>query len=155
MGKVEICNVVQEPRNDRDKGDATMMRSGIKARNKSISLYLFVLICFFYGNAAFSQYSDAVYKENIKAVRFHIYGDQESLPVYKMNSGDQLELNFDDLDANVKSYYYSFQLCDYDWKPIDISPFFIYQGFYAAADCNLSVFFYRINQVHSLPGYVA
>lgn len=76
-----------------------------------------------------AQYADAVYKDNVKAVRFHVYGDQLSLPVYKLNSYDQLELNFDDLDANVKSYYYSFQLCDYDWKPVDISPFLYTKGF--------------------------
>ncbi|MBX2933944.1 MAG: DUF5103 domain-containing protein [Ferruginibacter sp.] len=76
-----------------------------------------------------AQYADAVYKENVKAVRFHVYGDQLSLPVYKLNSSDQLELNFDDLDANVKSYYYCFQLCDYDWNPVDISPFLYIKGF--------------------------
>lgn len=76
-----------------------------------------------------AQYADAVYKDNVKAVRFHVYGDQLSLPVYKLNSNDQLELNFDDLDANVKSYYYCFQLCDYDWNPVDISPFLYIKGF--------------------------
>ncbi len=76
-----------------------------------------------------AQYADAVYKENVKAVRFHVYGDQLSLPVYKLNSSDQLELNFDDLDANVKSYYYCFQLCDYNWNPVDISPFLYIKGF--------------------------
>ena len=96
--------------------------------NQKISLLLF--IAFLLVNAtAFAQMTDAVYKDNIKAVRFHMYGDQLSLPVYKINSSDQLELNFDDLDANVKSYYYSFQLCDYDWKPIDISPFLYTKGF--------------------------
>lgn len=90
-------------------------------------LYLF--FCLIFSHAAFSQMTEAVYKDNIKGVRFHMYGDQLSLPVYSMNSGDQLELNFDDLDANVKSYYYSFQLCDYNWKPVDISPFLYIKGF--------------------------
>ncbi len=72
---------------------------------------------------------EAVYKSNIKSVRFHTYGDQEALPVYKLNSSDRLELHFDDLDANVKSYYYTYQLCDYDWKPVRLSPFDYIKGF--------------------------
>ena len=119
MRKVENCNAVQE-------GNATMMTNDIKFGPKIILLLtLFTLFTF----SSIAQYQDAVYKDNIKAVRFHMYGDQGSLPVYKMNSSDQLELNFDDLDANVKSYYYSFQLCDYNWQPVDISPFLYIKGF--------------------------
>lgn len=90
---------------------------------------LILTVCFFLSKNVFSQPGNVVYKDNIKAVRFHMYGNQESLPVYKMNSNDQLELNFDDMEANVKSYYYSFQLCDYDWNPIEISPFMYIKGF--------------------------
>lgn len=93
---------------------------------KKILLLALSCLSFIITNA---QYADAVYKENVKAVRFHVYGDQLSLPVYKLNSSDQLELNFDDLDANVKSYYYCFQLCDYNWNPVDISPFLYIKGF--------------------------
>lgn len=120
MGKVEMGNAVQVC-------DATMMPQGTKAGcKKKIQLLLFIIL---FHAAAFAQMADAVYKDNIKAVRFHMYGNQESMPIYKMNSGDQLELNFDDLDANVKNYYYSFVLCDYDWKPVDISPFMYTKGF--------------------------
>ena len=72
---------------------------------------------------------EGIFKANIKSVRFHVYGDQQSLPVYKLNSGDRLELHFDDLEANVKSYYYTYQLCDYDWKPINLSQFDYIKGF--------------------------
>lgn len=95
---------------------------------KDISLF-FLIGCFLFSSPVFAQAGDVIYKENIKAVRFHMYGDQESLPVYKINSGDQLELNFDDLDANIRSYYYTMVLCDYDWKPVDISPFLYTRGF--------------------------
>jgi hypothetical protein len=76
-----------------------------------------------------AQMPDAIYKPNIQCVRFHPYGDQTALALYNINSGEQLELNFDDLDGNIKSYYYSFQLCDYNWKPVDISPFMYIKGF--------------------------
>ncbi|MEO5890884.1 MAG: DUF5103 domain-containing protein [Ferruginibacter sp.] len=72
---------------------------------------------------------EGIFKTNIKAVRFHAYGDQQSMPVYKINSSDRLELNFDDLDANVKNYYYTYQLCDFDWKPVQLSPFDYIKGF--------------------------
>jgi len=72
---------------------------------------------------------NAVFTSNIKAVRFHIYGDQQGMPVYNLNSGDRLELHFDDLDANVKSYYYTYQLCDYNWNPMNLSPFDYLKGF--------------------------
>jgi hypothetical protein len=58
-----------------------------------------------------------------------MYGDQQSLPVYNLNSGDQLELHFDDMDANTKSYYYSFVLCDYHWEPVNMSTFDYIKGF--------------------------
>lgn len=119
MGKVQLCNAVQE-------GDATMLTRDKTLGQKTMTLLaLFV----FYAFVSMAQVGDAVYKENIKSVRFHMYGDQQSLPIYKINGRDQLELNFDDLDANVKSYYYSFQLCDYEWKPVDISPFLYTKGF--------------------------
>ena len=93
------------------------------------SIYLVAIFLVLFCQPGFSQVNETVYKENIKAVRFHVYGDQLSLPVYNINSADQLELNFDDLDANIKSYYYTFQLCDYNWVPVDISPFLYIKGF--------------------------
>ena len=94
---------------------------------KSFSLATVSLLLIFSLRA--QKNPEAVFKTNIKAVRFHTYGDQQALPVYKLNSGDRLELHFDDMDANVKSYYYTYQLCDYDWKPVTLSPFDYIKGF--------------------------
>ena len=127
MRNVEICNSVQGFRFDRDvPGDATLMN---RKRKPGLKIILLLGLFFLFTISGIAQMSDDVYKTNILAVRFHMYGDQQSLPIYKINSGDQLELNFDDLDANVKSYYYSFQLCDYNWMPVDISPFLYIKGF--------------------------
>jgi hypothetical protein len=46
-----------------------------------------------------------------------------------LNSNDQLELHFDDMDADVKYYYYSFQLCNADWTPANIQTFDYIRGF--------------------------
>lgn len=135
MGKVEMGNAVQESRFYWDvPGDAStslstssrMLLDVIKLGPKKI---LLITLCTLFSFAAVSQNPEYIFKENIKAVRFHMYGDQLSLPVLKMNSNDQMELNFDDLDGNVKSYFYSFQLCDYNWMPVDMSPFLYTKGF--------------------------
>lgn len=58
-----------------------------------------------------------------------MYGDQLSMPVYNLSGGDRLELHFDDMDPRVKSYYYMYQLCDYNWQPVNLSPFDYVKGF--------------------------
>jgi hypothetical protein len=117
--KVDSSNAVQEC-------DARMPGTVKLLVTKKIAFVFMLLISTLYSMA---QLPDMVYKSNIQCVRFHMYGNQESLPVYNLNSAEQLELNFDDLDGNVKSYYYTFQLCDYNWKPVDINPFMYLKGF--------------------------
>ena len=90
---------------------------------------LFIGLVFIICSIKAQQNPEAIYNNNIHTVRFHTYGDQQALPVYKLNSADRLELHFDDMAANVKSYYYTFQLCDYDWKPVQLSPFDYIKGF--------------------------
>jgi Domain of unknown function (DUF5103) len=126
MGKVQLGFAVQEC-DARMLGLASMLvtKKNIVARKK----YFFLLLFLFLGTITFAQSPDVIFKSNIQSVRFHMYGDQQSLPVYKLNSTDQLELHFDDMDANTKSYYYSFVLCDYNWKPANISAFDYIKGF--------------------------
>ena len=33
---------------------------------------------------------DNIYKANIHTVKFNVYGDQQTMPLYKLNSGDKL-----------------------------------------------------------------
>jgi Domain of unknown function (DUF5103) len=126
--KIERCTVPEEC----DTPAKVVRRTGITMPNKALmpgtKIYIFfsLLLAALTGNA---QVTDAVYKDNIKCVRLHMYGDQESMPIYNLSSNDQLELNFDDLDANIKSYYYTYQLCDYNWNPVSISPFMYIKGF--------------------------
>ena len=93
---------------------------------KNILLVLLTLICI---NVFPQSNPEAIYKSNIRTVRFHGYRNQQSLPIYRLNSGDKLLLDFDDTDADVKSYYYTFQICDYNWQPVDISTFDYLKGF--------------------------
>jgi hypothetical protein len=76
-----------------------------------------------------AQIPDHVYRPNISSVKLYKYGDIYSYPILQLNSGDLLELHFDDFDADVKSYYYSMQLCNADWSPANIQPFDYIRGF--------------------------
>ena len=40
-----------------------------------------------------------------------------------------MELHFDDLDADVKYYYYTYQLCNSDWTPANLGQFDYIKGF--------------------------
>jgi hypothetical protein len=99
---------------------------------KSLKIAVFILINFiflFFSKYIIAQAPDSIYVSNIKTVRLYNYGNQLSIPVIKLNSGDQAELHFDDLDADVKYYYYTYQLCNSDWTPVDLNQFDYMKGF--------------------------
>ncbi len=126
MEKVQLCNAVQVSDTRMLKKEQMLVTPKIIGAGKKY----FLLVClFFFGAKLFSQVPDAVYKSNIQSVRLHMYGDQQSLPLYNLNSSDQLELHFDDMDGNTKSYYYTFVLCDYNWAPVNMSSFDYIKGF--------------------------
>ncbi len=87
--------------------------------------FFFSFICL----GVFSQIPDHIYQPNIHSVKLHKNGDVYGYPVLMLNSGDQLELHFDDFDADVKYYYYSFQLCNADWTPANVQSFDYIRGF--------------------------
>ncbi len=76
-----------------------------------------------------AQIPDHIYKENIRSVKLYKSGDMYSYPLLNLNGNDQLELHFDDMDADMKNYYYTYQLCNADWTPADIQPFSYINGF--------------------------
>jgi hypothetical protein len=85
-----------------------------------------LLICFKISNA---QTPDRVYKPNIRSITLTRYADIYSYPVMMLNSADQFELHFDDMDADVKNYYYSYLLCNADWTPTLLTTFDFIRGF--------------------------
>ena len=94
-----------------------------------LKLVCIFAVSFMVAHKSFAQNVERVYKPNIQTPQLFVYGNQQSLPVYTLNSSDKLELEFDDLEGSIKSYYYSFVLCDYNWEPVDISPFNYIKGF--------------------------
>ena len=76
-----------------------------------------------------AQEPDKIYSPTIATAQLFQYGNQLQLPIYRLNSSDRFELEFDDLAGGSKSYYYTYQLCDYNWQPVDLSPFDFIKGF--------------------------
>ena len=92
-------------------------------------LFACLVMVSFFSSTAIAQETDRIYKPNIRSVKFHVKGDQLSYPIIRLNSGDQLELHFDDMDADVKYYSYTFTLCNADWTPAMLSQFDYMKGF--------------------------
>lgn len=95
---------------------------------KSFRSIILIFNCFLF-TAAKAQNVERVYMRNIQTAQLFQYGNQATLPIYNLNSSQQLELDFDDIDVNVKSYYYSFVLCDYNWQPVNLNAFDYIKGF--------------------------
>ncbi len=91
--------------------------------------YLVCLLVFFSYLSAKAQVPDHIYVSNIKTVKFHMQGNPFAYPSWKLNSGDRMELHFDDMDGNVKNYSYTYQLCNADWTPAILSQFDFITGF--------------------------
>lgn len=89
-------------------------------------LAVFLLVAF---TGLAQREPDRVYMPNVKTVQLYASGDQTAYPVMSVGSVGALELHFDDLDGYVKNYSYTYQLCNADWTPVDLSPFDYIQGF--------------------------
>lgn len=88
---------------------------------------IFSLLCWPFFLAA--QLPDHIYRPNIRTVKLFKYGDIYSYPVLQLGNNEQLELHFDDMDNDVKNYYYSFQLCNADWTPANVQSYDYIRGF--------------------------
>ena len=70
---------------------------------------LFLFICI-------NSHSQQNYtSNNIKSVKLLNSKTNSNYPI--INFKDQLELSFDDLEADEKDYYYKINHFDYNWKP--------------------------------------
>ena len=90
---------------------------------------VFIFLFLFAVNYLFAQAPDSIYANNIKTVRLNNSGNPMGIPIITLNGGNQVTLQFDDLDADVKYYYYTYQLCNSDWTPADIGQYDYMKGF--------------------------
>jgi len=90
---------------------------------------VFVFVLIVANNSLWALNPDSVYVSNIKTVRLYTTGNQLTIPVIHLKGNDALQLQFDDLDADVKYYYYTYQLCNSDWTPSNLGQFDYLKGF--------------------------
>ena len=93
---------------------------------KIFSLTLCLLLA---ANFSFSQEPDKIYMPNISGVKLFRFGNQDGYPLINLGAASQLELHFDDLKGGVKTYNYTFMLCNEDWQPANLSVFDYIDGF--------------------------
>ena len=65
-------------------------------------------------------YKNESFSQQIKTLLCHKIEDELSLPILNLNSEDQLLMSFDDLDADIKDYYYTIIHCNADWTASDL-----------------------------------
>ena len=91
---------------------------------------LFFLIALTFGNTLSAQrLPDHIYNPDIHTPKLFQQNNQQSLPLISLNSGDQLEMHFDDMCGFAKNYYYTYVLCNADWTPADVNEFDYLKGF--------------------------
>jgi len=91
--------------------------------------FLILVIIILQGLSAHCQVVARIVLPSIRTPRLYAYGNQQGIPLYTLNSSDRIQLEFDDLEGYTKSYYYTLVLCDYNWKPADLSAFDYLKGF--------------------------
>jgi len=74
-------------------------------------------------------YDDFVYRPNIKSVQLHEESFEMTQPILELGSDGRLKLSFDDLDADLKNFMYTFIQCNADWQPSDLSATDYIDGF--------------------------
>lgn len=102
------------------------IRNNLKKMKRLVLIAFINLLLFFQSSA---QQPDKIYMPNIHSVKLFITGNQNGYPIIQLNSIMSLELHFDDLNASVKNYNYTYVLCDANWVPVDLSAFDFLQGF--------------------------
>lgn len=88
------------------------------------------MLCFLFSVKALAQREpDRIFVPNIKTVQLNPYGDQTAYPVIKLNSNDLLQLDFDDMDGDIKNYYYNIELRNADWSEVQMGYFDYAKGY--------------------------
>ncbi|TAF78576.1 MAG: DUF5103 domain-containing protein, partial [Sphingobacteriales bacterium] len=74
-------------------------------------------------------YDNIDYVPEIKTIEFFNTKKEQSIPILTLGSDDRLILKFDDLRTGSKNIYYTFQHCNGDWEPTNITQLDYIDGF--------------------------
>ncbi len=103
-----------------------------------------------YANDNQLRYEDWVYKSYIKTAQLHEASYDANPPIIKLGSSELLELSFDDLQADKKTYSVSFIHCNASWEPSDLMYAEFMNGFF---DANILNFNYSTNTIQKYTHY--
>lgn len=99
----------------------------------TLSMYKLLLLCssllLMFGVTNAQRYPGVVYMRNIKEVKLFTSGNQQGFALINLGTEMALQLHFDDLDATVKNFNYTYVLCNADWQPATLSAFDYLTGF--------------------------
>lgn len=71
-----------------------------------------------------------IYNPNIKTLQLYPNGFELSAPFLDLNSGNSLQLSFDELGNSYKNYQYTLIQCNADWTPTSLLPQQYLDGYY-------------------------
>lgn len=106
--------------------------------NKIYFSFLFLFISLMgigqddYVNDNQMRYEDWTYRPYIKTVQLHESSFDANPPILPFNGTELLELSFDDLEADKKSYSISFVHCNANWEPSNLMESEFMNGFFEA-----------------------
>lgn len=103
-----------------------------------------------YANDNQLRFEDWVYKPYIKTAQLHEASYDANPPIIKLNSSEQLELSFDDLQADKKTYSISFVHCTASWESSELMFAEYMNGFF---DANFLNFNFSSNTIQKYTHY--
>lgn len=103
-----------------------------------------------YVNDKILRYDDVNYKPGIKTVQIHGTEWEFAPPLIQLNSGQNIELSFDDLEGDQKQYSIGFVHCNADWTPSDLMSMEYLEGF---SEINILNFTFSINTLQKYTHY--
>jgi len=88
------------------------------------------------------RHSDYVYLDNIKSVRLFPFNEPLAYPVIELNSGQNLQLLFDDLSGGFTNYSYTLLHFNHKWEVSDLEAYEYIDGF---SEANIFNYQYAFN----------
>ena len=82
-----------------------------------------ILICLYFLTSPLLAQVDRIMDANIQTVLIFPKGKPLALPVIGLNTQDELLIQFDDLSAKYKQFYFTIELMDIHWQPVALNPF--------------------------------
>lgn len=127
--------------------------------NKSIIAFVLIYLHFFAVNGQSDSsngeiksmlYADVAYNSTIKTIQLHESAWEYAPAMIQLNTEQTLTLEFDDLEADLKTLNYTVIHCNSDWTPTDLSPNEYLQGF---TDDYIREYNYSVNSIQKYTHY--